>query len=49
LPVNPNPERHVGAHYLHRTRFDSIAERKLRRRQLTEDGNVEKISGRDPR
>jgi hypothetical protein len=24
-----------------RTRFESIAERKLRRRQLTEDGNVE--------
>ena len=30
---------------LQRTRFESIAERKLRR-QLTEDGNVE-ISGRD--
>jgi hypothetical protein len=29
-----------------RTRFENIAERKLRRRQLTEDGNVE-ISGRD--
>ena len=29
-------------------RFASIAERKLRRRQLTEDGNVE-ISGRDLR
>jgi len=28
--------------------FESIAERKLRRRQLTEDGNVE-ISGRDLR
>jgi len=27
-------------------RFENIAERKLRRRQLTEDGNVE-ISGRD--
>jgi len=26
------------------TRFESIAERKIRRRQLTEDGNVE-ISG----
>jgi hypothetical protein len=36
------------AYYLQRTRFESIAERKLRRRQLTEDGNVE-ISGRDVR
>jgi len=27
-------------------RLESIAERKLRRRQLTEDGNVE-ITGRD--
>jgi hypothetical protein len=34
------------AYYLQRTRFESIAERKLRRRQLTEDGDVE-ISGRD--
>jgi hypothetical protein len=33
------------ADYLERTRFESIAERKLRRRQLIEDGNVE-ISGR---
>jgi hypothetical protein len=38
--------RCVEAYYLQRTRFESIAERKLRRRQLTEDGNVE-ISGRD--
>jgi hypothetical protein len=36
------------AYYVQRTRFDSIAERKLRLRQLTEDGNVE-ISGRDLR
>ena len=36
------------AYYLQRTRFERIAERKLRRRQLTEDGNVE-ISGRDLR
>src|SRR3984893_10245375 len=40
------PERCVEAYYLQRTRFESIAERKLRRRQLTEDGNVE-ITGRD--
>jgi hypothetical protein len=46
LPERPTPERCVEAYYLQRTRFESIAERKLRRRQLTEDGNVE-ISGPD--
>jgi hypothetical protein len=46
LPERPTPERCVEAYYLQRARFKSIAERKLRRRQLTEDGNVE-ISGRD--
>ena len=44
----PTPERCVEAYYLRRTRFESIAERKLRGRQLTGDGNVE-ISGRDLR
>jgi hypothetical protein len=48
LPDRPTPERCVEAYYLQRTRFESIAERKLRRRQLNEDGNVE-ISGRDLR
>jgi hypothetical protein len=48
LPDRPTPERCVEAYYLQRTRFENIAERKLRRRQLTEDGNVE-ISGRDLR
>src|ERR1700756_293401 len=48
LPERPTPPRCVEAYYLQRTRFESIAERKLRRRQLTEDGNVE-ISGRDLR
>ena len=48
LPQRPTPERCLEAYYLQRTRFESIAERKLRRRQLTEDGNVE-ISGRDLR
>ena len=48
LPERPTPERCVEAYYLQRTRFEGIAERKLRRRQLTEDGNVE-ISGRDLR
>ena len=36
------------AYYLHRTDFERIAERKLRNRQLTDDGNVE-ITGRDLR
>ena len=44
LPERPTPERCVEAYYLQRTRFESIAQRKLRRRQLSEDGNVE-ISG----
>jgi hypothetical protein len=48
LPERPTPERCIEAYYLQQTRFESIAERKLRRRQLTEDGNVE-ISGRDVR
>ena len=49
LPERPTPERCVEAYYLQRTRFESIAQRKLRRRQLlTEDGDVE-ISGRDLR
>jgi len=32
LPDRPIPERCVEAYYLQRTRFESIAERKLRRR-----------------
>jgi Protein of unknown function (DUF1488) len=48
LSERPTPERCVEAYYLQRTRFESIAERKLRQRQLTEDGNVE-ITGRDLR
>jgi hypothetical protein len=35
------PGRCVEAYYLQRTRFESIAERGLRRRELTEDGNLE--------
>ena len=42
------PERCVEAYHLQRTRFDRIAERKLRNRQLTDDGNIE-INGRDLR
>jgi hypothetical protein len=33
LPERPTPERCVEAYYLQRTRFESIADRKLRRRQ----------------
>ena len=48
LPDMPTPERCVEAYHLHRTRLELIAERKVRRLQLTEDGNVE-ITGRDLR
>ena len=48
LPERPAPERCVEAYYFQRAGFESIAQQKLRRRQLTEDGNVE-ISGRDLR
>lgn len=48
LDQRPTPERCVEAFHLQRTRFEMVAERKLRRRQLTEDGNVE-ITGRDLR
>lgn len=46
LNDSPTPERCLEAYYLYRTRLELIAERKVRRRQLTGDGNVE-ISGRD--
>jgi hypothetical protein len=48
LPEAPTPERCLEAYHLHWTRLELIAERKVRRRQLTDDGNVE-ISGRDLR
>jgi hypothetical protein len=48
LPEALTPERCLEAYHLHRTRLELIAERKVRRRQLTEDGNVE-ITGRDLR
>ena len=34
LPERPIPEKSVAAYYLQPPRFESIAERKLRRRQL---------------
>jgi hypothetical protein len=48
LDQSPTPERCIEAFHLQRTRFELIVERKLRRRQLTDDGNVE-ITGRDLR
>ena len=48
LGDTPTPERCVEAYHLHRTRLELIVERKIRRRQLTDDGNVE-ITGRDLR
>jgi hypothetical protein len=44
----PTPERCMEAFHLLRTRFEMIAERKLRRRQLSDDGNIE-TTGRDLR
>jgi Protein of unknown function (DUF1488) len=48
LDQAPTPERCLEAYHLDRTRLELIAERKVRRRQLTDDGNVE-ITGRDLR
>jgi len=45
LDQRPTPERCIEAFHLQRTRFEMIAERKLRRRQLTDDGNVEITKG----
>jgi len=42
------PKRCLEAYHLHRARLELIAERKVLRRQLTDDGNVE-ITGRDLR
>ena len=48
LDQSPTPERCLETFHLQRTRFELAVERKLRRRQLTGDGNVE-ITGRDLR
>ncbi len=48
LDQSPTPERCMEAFHLQRTRFELVVERKLRRRQLADDGNVE-ITGRDLR
>jgi hypothetical protein len=41
-----SPEACLEAYHLHRTRFERAVEAKLRRRELTDDGNVE-LTGRD--
>src|SRR5579862_233735 len=46
LDQRPTPECCIETFHLQRTRFELIVERKLRRRQLADDGNVE-ITGRD--
>ncbi len=48
LAQSPTPERCLEAYHLHRTRLELIAERKVRRRQLADDGNIE-ITARDLR
>jgi hypothetical protein len=48
LPEAPTAERCVEGYYIHRPRFELIAERKVRRKQLSDDGNVE-MTGRDLR
>jgi len=48
LSETPTPERCVEAYHLYRTRFELAAERKVRRRQLSDDANVE-ITARDLR
>jgi hypothetical protein len=48
LGESPTPQRCIESYHLHRVRLELIAEHKVRRRQLTDDGNVE-ITGRDLR
>ena len=48
LDQSPTPQRCLEAFHIQRTRFELAVERKLRRRQLTDDGDVE-ITGRDLR
>ena len=43
------PERCVEAYHLQRTRFERIAERKLRNRQLTVTTAISRSNGRDLR
>jgi hypothetical protein len=45
LPELPTPERCVEGYYVQRTRYESIAEPNLRRRQLTEYWNGKNRGG----
>src|SRR5260221_3268871 len=44
LDQAPTPERCLEAYHLHRTRLELIAERKVRRRQLTDDAMLRLIA-----
>ena len=48
LHESTTPERCLEGYHFQRTQFELIAERKLRSRQLTENGNIE-ITSRDLR
>jgi len=48
LDGSPTPQRCMEAYHLQRTRLELVAERKVRRRHLTDDANIE-ITGRDLR
>ena len=48
LGHRPTPQQCVEIYHLHRAQLEMAAERKLRRRELSEDGNVE-LTGRDLR
>lgn len=41
LPMGPTPERCLEAFHLERARFEQAAERSIRERRLTPDGQVE--------
>lgn len=41
LPIGPTPEACVEAFHLERARFEQAAERRIRERRLSPDGNVE--------
>lgn len=48
LELSATPEKCIEAYHLRRTEFERAAEAKLRRRELTDDGNIE-LTGRDLR
>jgi hypothetical protein len=48
LTEGATPEKCLEAYHLHRTRLERAVEAKLRRRELSEDGNVD-LTGRDLR